>query len=53
MHTLYTGIVISLEASLDMMLSSKQITKALISLHGCTSWSASLLFANPRVEAHM
>ena len=38
---------ISLVASLDMIVSKRQITKALISLHGCTGWSAPLLFANP------
>ena len=31
-----------------MILSSKRITKALISLRGCPGWSAPLLFANPR-----
>ena len=31
-----------------MMLSQKQITKALINLHGCAGWSAPLLFASPR-----
>ena len=31
-----------------MILSKKRITKALIRLHGCTGWSAPLLFANPR-----
>ena len=30
-----------------MILSSKRITKALISLHGCPGWSAPLLFPNP------
>ena len=30
-----------------MILSSKRITKALISLRGCAGWSAPLLFANP------
>ena len=30
-----------------MILSNKWITKALISLCGCTDWSAPLLFANP------
>ena len=39
-----------------MILSNKHITKALIGLHGCTGWSAPLLFVNPkdrfsRVEA--
>ena len=42
------NIETSLQASLDMILSRKQITKALISLGGCTGWSAPLLFANPR-----
>ena len=37
----------SLEASLDMILSSKRITKVLISLRGCAGWSASLLFTTP------
>ena len=31
-----------------MILSSKQITKALISLRECAGWSAPLLFANHR-----
>ena len=39
---------ISREASLDMILFKKRITKALISLRGCAGWSAPLLFANPR-----
>ena len=38
---------ISLVASLDMILSNKRITKALISLRRCVDWSAPLLFANP------
>ena len=33
------------EASIDIFLSNKQITKALIRLRGCTGWSAPLLFA--------
>ena len=41
-------IKIALIANLDMMLSKKRITKALIRLHGCAGWSAPLLFANPR-----
>ena len=41
-------IKISLVASLDMIVSKKQITKALICLRGCAGWSAPLLFANPR-----
>ena len=39
---------ISLAASLDMILSKKRMTKALISLHGCAGWSAPLLFAKNR-----
>ena len=34
--------------SLDMMLSNKRITKALISLRRPAGWSAPLLVANPR-----
>ena len=30
-----------------MILSSKQITKALISLRGCAGWSAPLMLATP------
>ena len=37
-----------LVASLDNILPKKQITLALISLHGYTGWSVSLLFANPK-----
>ena len=37
-----------LVSSLDMILSKKWITKALISLCRCTCWSGSSLFANPR-----
>ena len=33
------------EASLDISLSNKQITKALIRLCWCTDWSAPLLYA--------
>ena len=44
-------------ASLDMILSKKRITKALIRLHVCAGLFAPLLFANPRrfsrVEAHI
>ena len=41
-----------------MILYKKRITKALISLPGCTGWSGPLLFANPEdrfshVEAHI
>ena len=39
-------IEISLVATLDMRISKKRITKALISLHRCAGWSAPLLFAN-------
>ena len=38
-------VEISPEASLDMILSNKPITKALIRLRGCAGWSAILLFA--------
>ena len=41
-------IELSLVARLDMTLSNKQITKALIRLCGCAGWSAPLLFANHR-----
>ena len=41
-------IEISLVASLDMILSNKRITKALIRLRGRAGWSAPVLFANPR-----
>ena len=34
------------EASLDMIRSNKQKTKALIRLRGCAGWSTPLLFAN-------
>ena len=41
-----------------MILSKMQITKALISLHGCAGWSRPLLFTNPEetfshTEAHI
>ena len=39
---------ISPEASLDIILSKKRITKSLNSLRECAGWSASLLFANHR-----
>ena len=39
-------IKILLVASLDMILSNKQITKGLIRLHGCAGWSTTLLFPN-------
>ena len=41
-------IEILLVASLDMILSNKQTTKALIRQRGCAGWSAPLLFGNPR-----
>ena len=41
-------IEILLKASWDMILSSEQITKALVSLRGWAGWSAPLLFANPK-----
>ena len=48
------------EVSLDMIVSNKRTTKALISLRGCAGWSASLMFTNPRrqvfsrrLEAHL
>ena len=41
-------IVISLVASLDIILSRKGITLGLISLREGPGWSAPLLFANPR-----
>ena len=37
----------SLVACLDMIISNKQITKALIRLRGCAGWSAPLLFKKP------
>ena len=36
---------ISLVACLDMILSNKQITKALMGLRRCAGWSAPLVFA--------
>ena len=41
-------IEIWLISSLDMILSKKRITKALINQRGCAGWSAPVLFANPR-----
>ena len=41
-------VEISLEASLDMMLSNEWITKALTRLRVCAGWSALLLFATLR-----
>ena len=35
------------EASLNIILSKKRITKVLIRLRGCSGWSAPLLFTNP------
>ena len=51
-------IEISLVSSLDMILSNKRITKALIRLRRCAGWSAPVLFVNPQdrfssVNAHM
>ena len=47
-----------LVASLDIILSNKRITKALIRLGGCAGWSAPLLFTNPEdrcshIKSHM
>ena len=44
-----TGLNIEnlLVASLDLIISNKRITKALIRLRGCAGWSAPLLLANP------
>ena len=36
-----------------MILSKKQITKALISLPGCADWSAPVLFPNPRRQVFL
>ena len=46
-QVLVRKIEISLIATLDMFVSHKRKTKMLISLCGCTGWSAPLLFANP------
>ena len=50
-------IELSFVASLDMVLSKKRITKAVIRLRGCAGWSAPVLFASPRrfsrVEAQL
>ena len=47
-----TGTSLKIEilfvSSLDLILSKKRITKALISLRECAGWSAPLLFANHR-----
>ena len=48
--TIPWNIEILLEARLDMILSKKRITKALIRLGRCAGWSAPLLFANPRKQ---
>ena len=40
-------IEISPVASLQMILSKKRITNALIRLRGCAGWSVPVLFANP------
>ena len=42
--------VSSAVASLDLILSKKRLTKALISLRGCAGLSAPLLFANPEAQ---
>ena len=44
------------QASLNMLLSNKRLTKALIRLRGCAGWSAPVLFANLQRQisrAHM
>ena len=46
-------IEILLVASLDMILSKKQITKALFRLRGCAGWSAPVLFANPQRQVFL
>ena len=50
LQKLARNLKILLVACLDMILSNKQITKALISLRGWAGWSAPLLFANPRKQ---
>ena len=42
------NIDLLLVASLDMILSSEGIIKALIRLHRCAGWFVPLLFANPK-----
>ena len=42
-----------LVASLDMIISNQQITKALIRLPGCAGWSAPVLFAKPRKQVFL
>ena len=46
-------IEISPVPSLHIIISKKQITKALISLRGCASWSAPVLFANLRRQVFL
>ena len=51
-------LIILLVASLDMILSDKQIIKALIRLHRSAGWSVPLLFANTEdkfscIEVHI
>ena len=60
LHAYFTETmkIVGYLASLDVILSNKRITKALIRLHGCAGWSAPLLFLNPRrrfsrVDAHI
>ena len=48
LHRLSRNLKILLVASLDIILSKKRITKALIRLRGCAGLSAPLLFANHR-----
>ena len=40
-------MIFYIEARLDIILTKKRMTKALISLRGCAGWSMPLLFANP------
>ena len=58
LQSLARKLKFSREASLDMILSKKRKTMALISLRGCAGWSVPLLVANPedrfsRVEAQI
>ena len=46
-------IEISPVSSLDMILSKKRITKALIRLRVCAGWSAPVLFANPQRQVFL
>ena len=41
-------VKIKLVPRLDIILSTKQITKALIRLRGCAGWSTPLLFTDPQ-----